>query len=247
MAEMSPVTTDTRSSDAAPARQRRLWVAIGDIHGRRDLLDRLLDKLDQKLGDREYQLVFLGDYVDRGTQSREVIEKLLRIKETRPDTIFLKGNHEEAMLDFLGAGPLAEGWIAWGGLQTLQSYGIEPANHDPADLQESFAEALPDAHFNFLMGLERYHDAGPYLFVHAGLSPERPIDAQFDKDLLWIREDFFSADPAAFDGKTIVHGHTPTKKPENVGWRINVDTGAVWSNKLTAVVLGGKRPAFMST
>lgn len=223
-------------------------VAIGDIHGRADLLQKLLEKVERRLEGQSYRTVFLGDYVDRGRDSAAVIDCLLAYQETHPDTVFLKGNHEEAMLDFLGAGEDAAAWLGWGGEQTLRSYGIdleEPVDFDA--LQIAFAEALPEPHFRFLMDLKRYHAEGAYVFVHAGLDPTRPLEAQRDRDLFWIREPFFNAAEEAFEGRIIVHGHTPVKRPDNLDWRINIDTGAVWSSRLTAVVLKGDRRSFIKT
>ena len=231
-----------------PSTNTAVDVAIGDIHGRMDLLEKLLLRVQKRLGDRPYRLVFLGDYIDRGPDSRGVIDRLLHLQRDRPETIFLKGNHEQAMIDFLADPDAMEDWLAWGGEETLASYDVEvevplSLHH----LQESLALALPDDHFHFLMSLEAMFEAPGYVFVHAGLSPDRLVDDQIEKDLLWIREVFFEEGKDRFPGLTVVHGHTPVKKPENHGWRINVDTGAVWSGKLSAVVLEGDKPQFITT
>ncbi|MEM9421526.1 MAG: metallophosphoesterase family protein [Pseudomonadota bacterium] len=227
-----------------------ILVAIGDVHGRLDLLQSLIEKLDKKLKNASVQYIFLGDYIDRGPNSAGVIDFLLRFQSDHPDTIFLKGNHEEAMLDFLAVGEEADGWLYWGGEQTLESYGIDPqlSSADLAITQELLADVLPPEHFSFLMDLKLLHEDDGYLFVHAGLDPLTKVDEQKAKDLLWIRDAFTEGGEGKFPDHVIVHGHTPVKRPENKGWRINIDTGAVWSSKLTAVLLGkGQKPKFVST
>ena len=234
-------------------------VAIGDVHGRADLLRALLSRLEDELSGRPYRLILLGDYVDRGADSRGVIDALLALKRARPDTVFLKGNHEQALLDFLGAPEEGEAWVQWGGAETLESYGVAPTEPAPpgADdlrlerpaetLAGEFAEALPDEHFAFLMNLPLTHREGRYLFVHAGLNPERSLEDQRERDLLWIREAFHKGGKGVFGDLVVVHGHTPVGKPENKSWRVNVDTGAVWSGTLTALVLEGDKRRFVTT
>ncbi|WP_370339515.1 metallophosphoesterase family protein [Parvularcula marina] len=225
-----------------------LLVAIGDIHGRADLLAKLLRRLEKKLRDEPYRLVFLGDYVDRGAESREVLNMLLGLQDRYPDTVFLRGNHEQAMLDFLAAPEDTAEWLEWGGAETLMSYGIKArAAEDLVSLQEEFANVLPDSHFKFLMSLPLYEEIGPYLFVHAGIDPHRPIEEQSERDFLWIREPFLQAEEHHFSGPVIVHGHTPVKKAENLPWRINLDTGAFWSSRLTAAILDGEKRRFVTT
>ena len=241
-------------SDAEP-----VLVTIGDVHGRADLLRALLAQIEETLAGRRYRLILLGDYVDRGPDSRGVIEALLQLKRARPDTVFLKGNHEQAMLDFLGAPEEGEAWVQWGGAETLESYGIRPTEptasggddlglERPAEvLAGELAETLPDEHFAFLMNLPLTHREGRYLFVHAGLNPERDLDDQRERDLLWIREAFHKGGKGVFGDLVVVHGHTPVGKPENKSWRVNVDTGAVWSGTLTALVLDGDKRRFVAT
>lgn len=223
-------------------------IAIGDIHGRADLLDRLLSKIAKEFGTTPHQLVFLGDYVDRGPDSRAVLDRLVDLRATRPGTVLLKGNHEQAMLDFLAAGPDADAWISWGGEETLLSYSIELGfPFDLVSAQRALADALPAAHFDLLMTLALTHQAPGYFFVHAGVAPTTPLELQQESDLLWIRDKFFDEGEARFPDTVIVHGHTPVKKAEDHGWRINVDTGAVWTGRLTAVVLGQGKPRFLTT
>ncbi len=233
----------------APDDDPALIVAIGDIHGRLDLMKDLLEKIDKKLKGASARYVFLGDYVDRGPDSKAVIDYLLTFKAHYPETVFLKGNHEEAMLDFLAVGEEADGWLYWGGEQTLESYGVDLGLiSNLTALQEAFADALPPEHFEFLMDLRLRYETGQYIFVHAGLNPDETLDDQQAKDMLWIRDAFFDGGEGKFPDRIVVHGHTPVKRPENKGWRINVDTGAVWSSKLTAVLIDGKqKPKFIST
>ncbi|MEM9234283.1 MAG: metallophosphoesterase family protein [Pseudomonadota bacterium] len=223
-------------------------VAVGDIHGRADLLERLLRRLEKKIAGRPHQTVFLGDYVDRGAESREVLNMLLGYQDRFPDTVFLKGNHEQVMLDFLAAPDENAEWLDWGGAETLTSYGVKVGGApDLMALRDAFAEALPDSHFQFLMSLPSLYEVGAYVFVHAGVDPHRSVDEQSERDLLWIRGSFLEAGEEHFDGRIIVHGHTPVKKAENLPWRINVDTGAFWSSRLTAVMLDGEERRFVTT
>lgn len=223
-------------------------IAIGDIHGRADLLDQLLAEIETRYANVPIRTIFLGDYVDRGPDSRGVIDRLIAYGERHADTVFLKGNHEEAMLDFLGVGDEAEAWLTWGGEETLASYGIRAAwPLDVGNAQEELAAILPDSHFRFLMNLRMTHTEQGYLFVHAGLDPDRSIADQRDRDLLWIRAPFYERGEGRFPGLTIVHGHTPVKRVENLGWRINIDTGAFWSSRLTALIIEGGTRQFIST
>ena len=227
-------------------------IAVGDVHGRADLLRQLVALSERRYGDRA-RFVFLGDYVDRGPDSRAVIDELLTLRRRRPGSVFLKGNHEQAMLDFLAEPEEGIAWLEWGGRETLASYGVtaELLGDHPADrpweARDALAERMPDRHFAFLMRLGLTHREGEYLFVHAGLDPERPIEDQRERDLLWIRDAFTRGGKGRFPGLTVVHGHTPVAKPENKSWRVNVDTGAVWSGRLTALVLEDGKRSFVST
>lgn len=224
--------------------------AVGDIHGRADLLTDLLSLIRQDARNRPHRVIFLGDYVDRGPASAAVIERLIELKARRGDDIvFLKGNHEQAMLDFIAAPAETASWINWGGDKTLESYGLDDIEHRaPEDLRDLFIERLPDSHFMFLMDLPLWHREGGYTFVHAGMKAGLPVEEQREKDLLWIRDPFLYAAPLAFGETCIVHGHTPDEQtPLDLGWRINIDTGAVWTGRLTAVVLDGTERRFLST
>ncbi len=223
--------------------------AIGDIHGAADALDRLLEKIDGDAGGFDgARLVFLGDYVDRGPDSKGVIDRLISLRKELPETVFLKGNHEAVMLDFLSDPERALEWLEWGGDQTLRSYGIAGALTKSGDaLSTALADALPNAHRNFLSDLSLMHRAGDYLFVHAGLRPGIAVEDQDEEDLLWIRKPFHETPANKRPDVTVVHGHHPTKKPVDAGWRIGVDTGACWSGVLTAVCLTGDKRKFVSS
>lgn len=223
--------------------------AIGDIHGCLEELDGLLALIDNDHGDAsQSQLVFLGDYVDRGPDSRGVLDRLIEIKKSKSEAIFLKGNHEAIMLDFLSDPEDMYHWLDWGGEETLQSYGIDRVlGRAPEDLAEALTDNLPAAHLEFLNSLQLTHSEGDYLFVHAGVRPGVSLKDQQEEDLLWIRKRFHKAAAHERPDQVVVHGHQPMKKPLDAGWRIAVDTGACWSGQLTAVVLEGDQRRFIST
>ena len=243
-----------RSGPPATVPAGRRVYAIGDIHGRADLLERLIIRLrndaDQMETGTTATLIFLGDYVDRGFQSREVIDFLLSDACCGFETVFLKGNHELAMLEFLKDPSTGPRWATYGGAETLVSYGVQPPGPDepPESWRracEEFSKALPDAHLQFLTRLPVSVRLGDYLFVHAGVRPDVPLDAQSETDMLWIRDDFIN-DHKLFDA-VIVHGHTPVNVPYRDARRIGVDTGAYMSGRLTAVRLEGERVDFLFT
>jgi serine/threonine protein phosphatase 1 len=241
-------TTTDEFIAAAPEGQR--LYAVGDIHGRADLLDALLDKIAADAAETELQsrVIFLGDYVDRGPNSKEVLERLLQYGEQFPQSVFLKGNHEEAMLDFIADPIDLESWIDWGGLETMQSYGLPAvADRPPESLRNELVEKLPDAHFQFLMDLPCYYQAGDYIFVHAGLRAGVSLGNQVSQDMLWIRDEFYLTSASDWGSRCIVHGHTPQNAPFNSSWRVNVDTGAFRTGSLTAVVLEGKERRFIQS
>ena len=152
------------------------------------------------------------------------------------------------MLDFI-ADPIGlETWIDWGGRETLESYGlVNVHDRSPEGLRDELVERLPDAHFHFLMNLPAWHRAGDYVFVHAGLRPGIALEQQRVQDMLWIREEFYASNADDWNKMCIVHGHTPQNTPENLSWRINVDTGAFRSGTLTAVVLEGSERRFLTS
>jgi serine/threonine protein phosphatase 1 len=244
-----------RSAWRVPARPRRRGLArapdgtaiyaIGDVHGRADLLDEMLRRIEldarDNPGDRRRFVVCLGDYVDRGPASRQVLETLSQAPMSGFDLVALRGNHDQAMLDYLeGRGSGAE-WLSYGGSETLMSYGIalrEIAALGPGGpaLRERVLAAVPARHVGFLRGCALHCLIGDYLFVHAGVRPGVALDAQDARDLLWIRDEFLQA-RRPLPGKVVVHGHTIAGQPETLEHRINVDTGAFFSGRLSAVVL----------
>lgn len=209
-----------------------LTYAIGDVHGCLAKLENLIARCDAHARGRAMRLVLLGDYIDRGPDSIGVVRFLMELGARRGDgVIALKGNHEAIVFDVLdGAVPVAN-WLAGGAAATLQSYGVD----DPA--------ALPRAHLDWLRALRWSYDDGRRFFVHAGIDPERPLDAQDTHDLIWMREPFLS-DLRDY-GRLIVHGHTPvtTGKPDLRPNRLNLDTAAVFGGPLTAAVFDDDRTA----
>jgi serine/threonine protein phosphatase 1 len=224
--------------------------AIGDIHGRADLLSDLFSQIDDDRGnfpkDRAVH-VFLGDYVDRGPDSREVIDMLIRRGREYPSA-FLWGNHETFLLDFLNDPTVFAEWRQFGGLQTVMSYGLTPSlspdEQERVALSSSLNRLFPDIHRRFLGSMKLSFTCGDFYFVHAGVRPGIALEHQREEDLLWIREDFLFHE-GAFD-KFIVHGHTPVKEPDIRFNRINIDTGAYASGKLTCLVLERQEKRFLS-
>ncbi len=232
--------------NAAVPDGKRIY-AIGDIHGRNDMLEELIWRISDDLnGAAGGQLIFLGDYVDRGGDSRGVITRLLSLSRDWPETVFLKGNHEEIMLEFLAEPEDLPHWLDWGGEETLESYDINPVGLPKAALAEQWLASAPKSHLDFLKSLKLTHIEGDYLFVHAGVRPGAPLEDQTEADLLWIRKRFHNAPPEDRPDYVVVHGHTPVNKPEDAGWRIGVDTGACYGGMLTAVVLEGTTRRFLS-
>jgi len=232
--------------------EQTLVYAIGDIHGRADLLENLLDQIDADATGFEgsVHIVFLGDYIDRGFQSRQVIEILLSDRLLPYQAHFLKGNHEDALLSFLSDAEFGPKWAAYGGRETMVSYGVRPPrsmslNSEWETAHNEFLKSFPNAHLSFFRGLPTSLKIGGYGFVHAGMRPGRSFDDQSDHDLMWIRDEFLSGE-SQFDVK-VVHGHTPTDAPYNDNRRINVDTGAYFTGRLTAVKLTGKTVDFIAT
>ena len=224
--------------------------AIGDIHGRSDLLDQLFDLIGQDCAaaDQVVHLVFLGDYVDRGPDSKGVIDRLLNLP-ARFDSHVLRGNHEQALLDFLGDVSHYSIWSDFGADDTLLSYGVPPPrDHSRESLlqvRSRFAEAIPPAHMRFFETLPLSWENGDYFFAHAGVRPGTPLSDQENEDLLWIRDEFLLSGENF--GKVVVHGHTPTESPVRRRNRIGVDTGAYITGRLTAVVLDGQKQRFLQT
>lgn len=241
-------------ADAPSVPEGRLVYAIGDIHGRSDLLAQLLRDIQDDAAAHDpatrRTLVFLGDYVDRGPDSRGVIEILISGLPDGFDAVFLLGNHESFLLDFLERPEVLSLWIYNGALATLSSYGVLPSSPALADaapgvLRDRFAAALPPSHRTFLASLELMAIIGGYAFVHAGLRPGVPIDRQDPQDLLWIRDAFLEAKESF--GYMVVHGHTPESEPVIRKNRIGIDTGACMTGRLTALRLFAAERAFLMT
>lgn len=230
--------------------------AIGDVHGCLYELNLLLDgieadnkKANQALGrEGKPYIVFLGDYIDRGFDSKGVIDRLIALKEKNNTVFFLKGNHEVAFSGFLSYPERNEAWLDWGGVETLRSYGLDNIHGRPIKAVSYDARSrVPLAHLDFLNNLALTHQIGDYLFVHAGLKPGIALDDQSEEDLLWIRKPFHQTPVHQRPMQVVVHGHHPVKEPEDKGWRINLDTGACWTGKLSAVVLENNKRRFLTT
>ena len=199
--------------------------AIGDLHGCRDQLDRLFELCERDAGQQRSKFILLGDYIDRGPDSRGVIEFLINLQKWSPDEIIcLHGNHEDLLLAALDGEEAEMNWLSNGGNATLRSY------------RATRARDLPPSHIDWIRSLHLSHDDGQRFFVHAGVHPERPLDQQRTRDLLWIREPFLSSGKDF--GRLIVHGHTPIQSgvPDERSNRLNIDTGAVYCRSLTAAV-----------
>jgi serine/threonine protein phosphatase 1 len=229
--------------------------AVGDVHGRLDLLLDLLDRVsadaEQHAGDSERTLIFLGDYIDRGPESRGVVDKLLRDPLPGFATVRLMGNHEQALLAFLDGESDGLDWLTFGGLETVMSYGLAlrrlPHTEDAAaELRLSLASAIPEAHVAFFRTCRLHHIVGDYVFVHAGVRPGVPLDRQSPVDLMWIRDDFLRS-KTPLGESVVVHGHTICDLPQDRDHRINIDTGAFASGRLTALALRRAERRFLST
>src|ERR1700730_7797572 len=215
--------------------------AIGDIHGRADPLAALLRQIDVDCTlypSSRPIVVFIGDYIDRGPASREVLDLLLGCERTR-EAVFLKGNHETFVHRFLSEPAVLDEWRLYGGLETLVSYGLKPSINpdvrEQAKLAKELARTIPKRHLEFLESLNPAFSCGDFLFVHAGIRPGVPIRKQREEDLLWIREEFLSCEQR-FE-KFVVHGHTPVPTPDFRSNRINIDTGAFATGRLTCIVI----------
>lgn len=204
--------------------------AIGDIHGCLEQLEQLLDEVQPDL--EKDVLLFVGDYIDRGPESRGVVDYILRLRQQYPreQIICLKGNHEAMFLDFL-QGQGRELFLFNGGQSTLRDYWGENWDRLPQLL-------LPPEHDEFYQELKPYYETPDYIFVHGGLKPGVPLAEQQEGDLLWIRGEFI-ASQEDFD-RLVIFGHTPFKRPLVMPNKIGIDTGAVYGNFLTCLKLPQK-------
>ncbi len=243
----------SRSGTSSPKgpRGRRAYV-VGDIHGRLDLLDQLLEQIHREIDanpDGEILLVFLGDLIDRGPSSAQVVERLRVYRHPGIRPVFILGNHEEVLLRILaGQTELIPSWLRFGGAQCLQSYGADPNAIGVMDHEAALAaikQAVPDEHVAFL---NRFVDTcrfGDYLFVHAGIRPGVELEQQRQTDLRWIREPFLR--DLTDHGFVVVHGHTISRGIDEQPNRIGIDTGAYHSGILTALVIDGPDHRYLDT
>ena len=244
-------SSSRRSQSRSGARGHRAYV-VGDIHGRLDLLDQLLAKIDADLKARPARkslLVFVGDLIDRGPQSAQVIERLRTFRRHGIRTIFLLGNHEEVLLRILGGDQaLIASWLRFGGIQCLKSYGVDATalgSLDEAAILAAIRAAVPRKHVEFLESFLDTCRFGDYLFVHAGIRPGVELEQQSQTDLRWIREPFLLDDRD--HGFTVVHGHTISADVEERANRIGIDTGAYRTGILTALVIDGSERRLLDT
>ena len=185
--------------------------------------------------------VFMGDYIDRGPDTRSTLDILVE-RSRHGNAVFLKGNHEAFLVDVLRDPSLLDDWLRVGGAQTLMSYGVSsPApgseHDDPTTLLDELARAIPSEHVEFLRNLRPSFTCGDFFFVHAGVRPGVPLSEQQESDLLWIREEFLQSEEHF--GKYIVHGHTPVRSAELLANRANIDTGAYATGNLTLMSIQG--------
>jgi serine/threonine protein phosphatase 1 len=229
---------------------RRVY-CIGDIHGRLDLLEELHGMIrEDSAGYKDSKtVVYLGDYIDRGAQSRQVLDLLIGQPLTGFDTVYLLGNHEQSMLDFLRQPRETAAWLNYGGQLALLSYGVGLGRvmmrQDVEVLRDELEEKLPPSHLEFLQSCRLSYTEGSYCFVHAGIRPGVAMADQQAADLLWIRDEFTRS--KLCHEHIVVHGHTITEEVEWLPNRIGIDTGAYQTGLLTALVLEGQEQRLLQT
>lgn len=240
---------------ARPAKQRtpklppgqRVY-AVGDIHGRLDLFEGLIAAIERDNAGRSEAIsdvILLGDLIDRGPSSAGVIDRARRWSQERRVGI-IKGNHEEMMLVSARKLDALRSFLRYGGRETIISYGVDPdfvMEASLEDLQQAMLDAIPQQDFDFVDSFEKMVRIGDYLFVHAGVRPDTPLDRQLGHDCRWIREPFLTHDGDF--GAVVVHGHTITEQPEIRANRIGIDTGAYVNGTLTAIGLEGESRWFI--
>lgn len=236
-------------SPHVPDKQR--IYAIGDIHGRADLLSQLHEKIriDAELYEGKKTIVYLGDYVDRGEQSKQVIDILISEPLENFESIHLKGNHEQAMMDFIEYPGAAAAWLSFGGREALSSYGIPlayiPSMNEVGEIAQKLSDKLPDSHRELMTNALPSWQCGSYYFVHAGIRPGVDLDEQTIEDKLWIRDDFLGS--TLSHGTIVVHGHSITMVPEFLPNRIGIDTGAFSTGVLTCLILENDEHRILQT
>ena len=233
------------------SRIAQLTYAIGDIHGYDDLFERMIDciQIDAELLGERPRIVLLGDYIDRGPASRQVLERVRGLLTADwCDVVALMGNHEEALLRFLEEPEFGDTWRDWGGAATLDSYGVVmPYMARSMEVWEEvsrrFAARIDPAHLEMLRAMPSSFQADDYLFVHAGVDPDRPLAEQTGATFMYIRGRFLRAYQSC--EYVVVHGHSPHKTPVNTRWRIGIDTGVYYSGILTAMRLRGEERSLL--
>jgi serine/threonine protein phosphatase 1 len=222
--------------------------AIGDVHGCVDLLEKAFRWIDNDIASvsgQRFVQVFLGDYVDRGPDTKRTLDLLID-RSRHHETVFVRGNHERLLLDFLEQPTVLSEWWSIGGAQTLMSYGLSPTSRwkpgEEFSLRDALVAAMPHPHRAFLESLKAAFSCGDFFFTHAGARPGIPLDLQREDDLMWIMDPFLNS---RYDfGKVVVHGHTPVRSPEVYSNRINIDTGAYATGLLSVLSIEDDRLAF---
>lgn len=248
---MNPRSFFSRSGTPAGPRGHRAY-AIGDVHGCLHLLDQLLSQIEAEIaeaGRTKTSIIFLGDVVDRGSASAQVVERLRTYSQPHATTHFIMGNHEEVMLRVLaGEMDMLPSWLRFGGAETLRSYGVEPRefpNLPDEEVAARIRDAVPAEHRAFLASFADSISFGGYVFVHAGIRPGVDLAEQSQTDLRWIREPFL--DDTTDHGFVVVHGHTITNTVDVAPNRIGIDTGAFCTGVLTAIAIEGSRRWLIQT
>jgi serine/threonine protein phosphatase 1 len=246
---LNPRSKRPPATHAVPDGQR--VYAVGDIHGRLDLLEALIEKIrsdDESRDKARTRLIFLGDLVDRGPDSRGVIERLMEIRDSGADVVFLLGNHDEVFLKAASGDIKAMRMLTRiGGRETILSYGMSPEDYQSCDFDELvrvLVSRVPQDHVQFLSSFQDYAEVGDYLFVHAGIRPGIGISEQSPSDLRWIRSEFLRS--RIDHGKMVVHGHSISDEVDICANRIGIDTGAFASGRLAAIALQGTDRWFLS-
>lgn len=216
--------------------------AVGDIHGQAALLEKALNFINDDARDFDGERIieiFLGDYIDRGMHSRQVLDLLLESPAEGHERICLRGNHEETLLQFLDAPEIIRKWVQFGGFTTFSSYDVAIPKTLSGDglieLHEAFLRALPHEHLTFIKNLELSYSIGGYFFVHAGVRPRIPLEKQQEKDMLWIRDKFLNH--GSFYEKYIVHGHSPVAEMDIRDNRANIDLSKAEDGRLGCLKL----------
>lgn len=224
--------------------------AIGDVHGRRDLLDVMFERINAALARQrpaDWRIVLLGDYIDRGPDSKGVLDVLCARKRSDPHLVLLAGNHDAGFMEFLERPKRESLFAGHGGGETAKSYGV-PADFSSdalaAQTRERLLQAIPPEHLALMASLERSAAYGDFYFCHAGIRPGVPLAEQDSEDLIWIRGEFLRS--TALHPKVIVHGHTPGDEPEVRANRVNLDTRAYETGRLTALAIGGQAKRFLT-